>query len=587
VWKAAAAGGDPDPERRLWLVLADAAGAGDALAELLRTRGDRGVRVARGEHFARLGRDAFSVAPDEVADFTRVLAEVGEQPARVVQLWALDVAAAPDDFDRARSLACLSTLHLVRALAAEGALDADLAVVTRGAQRVSGLQSRVVAGGAPAWGLAKALGFEIPELAPRCIDLDPDSDLSPGLLLHELLHPRRELQVAFRGTQRFVPRLRRVALRLDPIAMDPDAWYVVSGAAGSLGPDLVDSLVERGARHVIALVRSEPSPSARARLVAPRASGASVRIAQVDCARSAELGPILGALRAERHIAGVVHLAGASDDTPCLELDATRFRDGTAPRIEAAARLSAETEGDALDFFVAFSSAVAVLGAPEQAVVAAGAAFLDALCHDRVARGLPGLSLDWSPWAEEDAEASAGEDAAVDGSFFRRVPRDAGLRLLWEIAAARGQLAIFPFALPDLLRVLPPGVAVATIPEDSDAPAEARGYERDRIDAPFVAPEGPVEQGIAHLWRRALSLDRVGATDDFFELGGDSVLAGLVLDRVGQRYGIELTLQDTFDDFRVRTLARVVEERLARRVAALSDADAEAALAQLAGPHAP
>ena len=51
------------------------------------------------------------------------------------------------------------------------------------------------------------------------------------------------------------------------------------------------------------------------------------------------------------------------------------------------------------------------------------------------------------------------------------------------------------------------------------------GAARPDLDHGYVAPEGELEETLARIWADVLGLDRVGATDDFFELGGDSILA--------------------------------------------------------------
>ncbi|MCH0567041.1 non-ribosomal peptide synthetase [Streptomyces sp. MUM 2J] len=66
-----------------------------------------------------------------------------------------------------------------------------------------------------------------------------------------------------------------------------------------------------------------------------------------------------------------------------------------------------------------------------------------------------------------------------------------------------------------------------------------------------VPPEGPVEEALAGVWSRVLGAEHVSRTDNFFDLGGDSILA-LRLVGLGRPAGLGLTVADVF---RARTLA--------------------------------
>src|SRR6185503_18687200 len=53
-----------------------------------------------------------------------------------------------------------------------------------------------------------------------------------------------------------------------------------------------------------------------------------------------------------------------------------------------------------------------------------------------------------------------------------------------------------------------------------------------REETPWVAPRTPVEERLAALWREVLRVERVGVLDDFFALGGDSIQAALLINRL-------------------------------------------------------
>lgn len=72
---------------------------------------------------------------------------------------------------------------------------------------------------------------------------------------------------------------------------------------------------------------------------------------------------------------------------------------------------------------------------------------------------------------------------------------------------------------------------------------------------PFVAPRTPTEQTLAELWMKALRLQRVGIHDDFFELGGDSLLATQVASRIREALRVELPLERLFKETTIAGLA--------------------------------
>jgi len=53
-----------------------------------------------------------------------------------------------------------------------------------------------------------------------------------------------------------------------------------------------------------------------------------------------------------------------------------------------------------------------------------------------------------------------------------------------------------------------------------------------RLRADHVPPEGPFEEIVAAAWCEVLELPQVGANDNFFTLGGDSLLAARVIARL-------------------------------------------------------
>ncbi|AYF73655.1 amino acid adenylation domain-containing protein [Nocardia yunnanensis] len=79
--------------------------------------------------------------------------------------------------------------------------------------------------------------------------------------------------------------------------------------------------------------------------------------------------------------------------------------------------------------------------------------------------------------------------------------------------------------------------------------------------AAYRAPETVAEDVVAGVFADLLGIDRIGAYDDFFALGGSSLIAARVVARVGAALDAELSVRDLFDAPTVAGLAAVAESR--------------------------
>ncbi|MFJ5999368.1 amino acid adenylation domain-containing protein, partial [Streptomyces sp. NPDC092370] len=87
-------------------------------------------------------------------------------------------------------------------------------------------------------------------------------------------------------------------------------------------------------------------------------------------------------------------------------------------------------------------------------------------------------------------------------------------------------------------------IDLRALPAPGGAPAEQH-----------VEPRTDDERTLAAIWADVLGVDTVGATDDFFDLGGDSILAARMLTRIREAFGARLTLRDVFTARTVGALA--------------------------------
>jgi acyl-coenzyme A synthetase/AMP-(fatty) acid ligase/acyl carrier protein len=80
-----------------------------------------------------------------------------------------------------------------------------------------------------------------------------------------------------------------------------------------------------------------------------------------------------------------------------------------------------------------------------------------------------------------------------------------------------------------------------------------------RKDQVFSAPESGLEQELADLFGGVLAVERVGRLDNFFEIGGNSIMVVRLISLVRETYQVELSLRDFFLKPTIAQLAENIE----------------------------
>jgi acyl carrier protein len=83
---------------------------------------------------------------------------------------------------------------------------------------------------------------------------------------------------------------------------------------------------------------------------------------------------------------------------------------------------------------------------------------------------------------------------------------------------------------------------------------------RSDFGAKFVAPRTVLERTIAQIWQNVLGLEKVGINDNFFDLGGHSLLLVRMHGQLADVLDVELSLTDLFEHTTVSALAKYLTE---------------------------
>ena len=83
---------------------------------------------------------------------------------------------------------------------------------------------------------------------------------------------------------------------------------------------------------------------------------------------------------------------------------------------------------------------------------------------------------------------------------------------------------------------------------------------RPELEETFVAPRTPVEETLANIWSEVLAVDQVGIHDNFFQLGGHSLVATQVIARVRTVFQVDVPVHALFQEPTIARLAEKIAE---------------------------
>jgi amino acid adenylation domain-containing protein len=211
------------------------------------------------------------------------------------------------------------------------------------------------------------------------------------------------------------------------------------------------------------------------------------------------------------------------------------------------------------------------LDTPMPALEIPGLTFEVIDAHNRTAKF--DLNIVVVPRAEQrtgDASAQLNTEITMLTEYNADVFDGATIRRLHDdfVAILAGAVADPDRAIADLLS--PHGAQIEspqpTIQDVAVPDFDDLGELEDEWETEYEPPRTPLESRLVEIWEQCLPVERVGINDDFFDIGGHSLLANQVISRVQQEFQVDLPLRRLFEAPTVAQLALLILEGRAQEV---------------------
>ncbi|MGB8479149.1 MAG: SDR family NAD(P)-dependent oxidoreductase [Acidobacteriaceae bacterium] len=578
-----------------WLLLAEDGPFSEKLASELSSYGQI-VRVRTGERFHRASAGLYEIDPANREDYVALLQDLqasGQWPDRVVHAWWPE-ADGSADLQSALDRGVLSAMFLIQAAEEQSPnQQIEFNVVSERAYSVSG---EAISSPIPAAlnSFCGVIPIECPNIRSRVIDLDLLSNSASAIrqLVGELVSPPSNEIIAYRGSSRWVQRFEPTPFEkslpeqtnVGSIPLRAGGTYIITGGLGGVGLVLAQHLARTAQARILLTSRTPPPPATdwKALLEAPEtpdnlktkiqgvqsieALGGKPLISAVDTVDLASMRQLLASVRADYGpIHGIIHAAGVAGAGMMQAKSREEVLAVLSPKVQGTEWIRECIGVPELDFVLLCSSISAVIPSIGLSDYAAANAYLDgfAAAYDDPS-GTRVLSVNWDTWRDVGMAVHMQLPAALahlrEDNLKHAIASAEAVDVFDRVLFSPvSQVLVSTRDFARLQRLTSQAIADLRDSSNSPKPSPAVSVHSrpDSLDD-FVPAGDEIESFIVATWQELLGIEPIGIHDDFFKLGGHSLLGTQVLARVRERFKINLSLRIVFEAATPAELAQQV-----------------------------
>ena len=373
---------------------------------------------------------------------------------------------------------------------------------------------KVSADGAELTGVYKLLGAECRRSIIKTVDTDVfDISSITEIAAFEIENDTEVTEVCYRRNKRFIPTVSELVLSSEKAVFRKIGTYIITGAAGDIGIQIIKHLISRGVRNIAAFIHSRDIPVEI--MVYAAKNDTKIDQYRVDLSDSRAVADAVSNIRCRSHVNGVIHCAGCvGSSTPSfLQKSVSDFEKTFAPKISGTRNLYNALRDAELDFFVMFSSVSAFI--PELGAGVMDYASANAFSEyfaEYIAASFNGVhAVFWPVWS--DTAMGALKTSKFYDMGFRSISYDEGLDILDRVIASDATVVLpvlgDDFDMQKAFSVSPRQLA-----------SEIFEVRKEKSCGTSDSLEKTVMEAIS----AETGMEYIDYDDDFYDLGIDSII---------------------------------------------------------------
>ena len=591
----------------------DRRGIGEQLTNRLLDSGNQVIVVEIADSYSKIDDQSFLISNHQ-ADYSQLFRELKERRiTRLIHMLSVSnhkistVSELEDSLDSG----VMSLFRIVKALLQEGYRDPlQLVLVSETVNKVSGTEELLRPEHATLFGLGKVVEAEYPQFKCKAVDIDIANDVlieqshiidlniskMANNIYQELESGDHYYQVAYRQGERLVEGFAPVKLATIPdnpmISLKEDGVYLITGGTGGIGLEIAKYLGNQ-AKINLALVNRSSMPESKdwdqivsanlepkwidkiTKIREINELGSKVFCYSADVANEDEMRQLIKELHNKfGRINGIIHSAGLPGDSFLIKKSEADFIKVLNPKVKGTWVLDYLTTADNPEFFIMFSSNNTLMGIPGQGDYTAANSFLVSYAAFRQSQTGKALAINWPAWKEIGMAAEYGvnfdsifktiNNRQAIAAFGRVIHKDTSNIIIGELNQGGSFLGktIQDARLKISSEIMNLLNRIAKDPSRSKNDDEVIQGKEIVLQGKNQQDYTETEQEIAKIWRDILGFEELNVYQNFFEIGGDSILITKVHAQLDQKFPGKVSIADLFTYTTISKLSKYLNPQV-------------------------
>lgn len=560
------------------------------------------VSVRQGKSFNFSSSNCYEINSKKEEEYFQLFKDLAERKItlnKIIHYWTIDDAKKSNDdgalFTESLYSGFYSLIFIVKGLNKYFFNKrVSIVVVTNGLFEVTG-NEKIYPEKSTLLGAINTVRQEYECIDLKVIDIEnnvPENGIRKlkGFLEHNLIEESTGY-LALRGT--YFWQVKYEPIKIEAVTpgtpmIRKNGTYLFSGGLGNLGFEIANHFSENYKANLILITRGHiPArdtwdvllrdiktedfvKTKIARIQQLEKNGSEVVIINSDVADYESLKKGIKTIKEKYGIInGTIHAAGEYLYKSIDDISIADYEHHFHAKVNGLICLDKILENEPMDFMLLTSSVASILGGIGYSAYSASNNYLNAYAKHKNRIGkYPFISINYSAWEFENESALYEKYKFVrDRSETSNTPSE-GVELTKRIInrGTYNQVFVSPSDL---------NIRISQwINNSYNALGQTTGnasFNRPDLFNEYLEPENELQIQITEIWIKVLGYNKIGIQDDFYELGGDSLKAIMLVNGLKRFFEVNISLVEFFDDPTIMGIEKIIRQNKDEAYSAIID----------------